>query len=167
MRHFCESSCIVCASDQCPETENSVVSINCNMTCRPKECYDRHQQSKGTKDKPLPSECEKWWKCTTCKKVPDLTKRDMKDQYREWVCQCCQKHVLGEHECVLCVQEPLPIQTKFIIFDFETRQDDINQCSHGYEPASIISCERSLKEELCCTKCEFHFAQEISYNQKQ
>ena len=153
-KHSCETTCIVCGFDECPKTENPVVCSNCNMTCRSKECYDRHQQPRGTKKKPLPSHCNTWWRCHTCKKVMDRTNHNiMEHQCGEWLCECCEKYVLGDHQCYLRVKEPMPVQTKFIMFDFETRQDDINQCTHGYQPSSTIPCEQCLKDGRRCNKC--------------
>jgi hypothetical protein len=42
-RHQCETSCIVCKTDTCPETENTVKCDNCNMTCRSDKCFKQHK----------------------------------------------------------------------------------------------------------------------------
>ena len=152
--HSCDTHCMVCASFECPETDNPMKCAECNMTCRSRSCYVRHKEPRGTKKKTLPSHCNTWWRCPTCKKVIDQTKHKKEDhQCGEWLCQCCERYVIGDHLCFLRVKEPLPIQTKFIMFDFETRQDDIHQCSHGYVPTSTIPCERCLKDGHRCNKC--------------
>ena len=107
-KHSCLTTCIVCGSGECPKTDNPVVCSNCNMICRSKGCYDRHQQPRGTKKKPLPSHCDTWWRCCTCNKVVDRTKRKNTDhRCGKWLCECCEKYVLGNHQCFLRMKEPL------------------------------------------------------------
>ena len=155
-RHVCSMTCIVCDTDKCPTTENPVNCTKCNMICRSVACYERHQRTGQTWDrkKKLPSQCESWWKCPTCKKVVDRKKRKIEDhKCGEWHCECCEKYVLGDHQCFLRVKEPMPVLDKFIMFDFETRQDDISECGHGYVPTSTVPCEKCLKEGHRCNKC--------------
>ena len=77
-RHECEVTCIVCKTTDCPKTEEPVTCQKCYMTCRSQTCFQRH----STKQKGR-SECEMWWKCTTCYKVINTTKREKEDHHWE------------------------------------------------------------------------------------
>ena len=56
--HSCDTHCMVCASFECPETDSPMKCAECNMTCRSRSCYVRHKEPRGTKKKPLPSQCD-------------------------------------------------------------------------------------------------------------
>ena len=73
-RHECEVTCIVCKTTDCPKTEAPVTCQKCHMTCRSQKCYQRH----STKNKGQ-SKCKTWWKCRTCYKVINTTKREKED----------------------------------------------------------------------------------------
>ena len=72
--HRREVTCIVCKTTDCPKTEEPVTCQKCHMTCRSRTCYQKH----STKNKGR-SEFETWWKCTTCYKVINTTKREKED----------------------------------------------------------------------------------------
>ena len=83
-RHECEVTCIVCKTTNCPKTESPVTCDQCHMTCRSTKCYQEHKKvplhEKGAKKGQVrgPTECDKWWKCPTCYKVINTTKREKK-----------------------------------------------------------------------------------------
>ena len=120
-RHECEVTCIVCKTMNCPETEEPVMCQKCHMTCRSQKCYQRH----NTKNKGR-SECEMWWKCMTCYKVINTTKREKEDhRCGEYHCTSCDKYVMRDH---LCYLRSIPAKeefiSKFIFADFECSQDE-------------------------------------------
>ena len=53
------------------KNSSEIVCVTCNLTCRSKECYDRHKERVVSTDPRIDvkSPCEKWWKCVDCKKV--------------------------------------------------------------------------------------------------
>ncbi len=158
---MCETYCIVCKTDKCLKTDNTIECTNCNMTCRSTECYNRHKVNpkyKTGKDKGKvsgPCECQKWWKCPTCYKVVNIEKRN-KDDHRcgEYLCTSCKEFVLDDHLCYLrstpAEEEFIP---KFIFFDFECSQDEIMECETGYQKNDCKNCE---KDNPCktCVKCK-------------
>ena len=133
-RHECKVTCIVCKTSDCPKTEEPVICQKCHMTCRSQICYQRHiTKNKG------PSECEKWWKCPTCYKVINVTKREKEDhRCGEYHCTSSDKYVMRDHLCYLrsipAKEEFIP---KFIFADFECSQDERAECTEGYVPSRI------------------------------
>ncbi len=161
--HQCESHCIVCKRDNCPKTDNTVECDNCNMTCRSTDCYQRHKEPPKCK-KGIPkgkengqSECQKWWKCPTCYKVVNTTKR-MKDDHRcgEYLCTSCKEFVLDDHLCYLrATPAEKDFVPKFIFFDFECSQDDVFECNEGYRPTKKTNCQNCTVDQNCnsCSRC--------------
>ena len=41
--HRCETTCLTCKSQTCPETEFKMSYRDCSMVCRSLECIDRHK----------------------------------------------------------------------------------------------------------------------------
>ena len=152
-RHECEVTCIVCITTDCPKTEEPVTCQKCHMTCRSQTCYQRH----STKNKGR-SECETWWKCTTCYKVINTTKR-VKEDHRcgEYHCTSCDKYVMRDHLCYLrsipAKEEFIP---KFIFADFECNQDERAECTEGYVPLRNPDCMECQVGRTCspCSKCQ-------------
>ncbi|XP_041361018.1 uncharacterized protein LOC121377177 [Gigantopelta aegis] len=137
--HSCSLTCIVCHSQNCPETEVQMSCRHCHVTCRSPECFQRHKQQKqDKKGRTIPSKCESFWKCTICKKMLDRSERDPKlHTCGEWKCPCCNNYVDQGH---LCYQPPKEIKdahTKLIFYDFECRQDELLQCQEGYLPSGV------------------------------
>ena len=152
-RHECEVTCIVCKTTDCPKTEAPVTCKKCHMTCRSEKCYQRH----STKNKDR-SECETWWKCTTCYKVINTTKREKEDHRSgEYQCTSCDKYVMRDHLCYLrsipAKEEFIP---KFIFADFECSQDERAECMEGYVPLRNPDCMECQPGRTCspCSKCQ-------------
>ena len=163
-RHECEVTCIVCKTTNCPKTESPVTCDQCHMTCRSTKCYKEHKKvplhEKGPKKGQVrgPSECDKWWKCPTCYKVINTTKREKKDhRCGEYLCTSCDKYVLRDHLCYLrsipAKQEFIP---KFIFPDFECSQDERSECTEGYAPLMNPDCTECQPSRTCtpCSKCQ-------------
>ena len=151
--HECEVTCIVCKTTDCPKTEEPVTCQKCHMTCRSQTCYQRH----STKNKGR-SECETWWKCTTCYKVINTTKREKEDhRCGEYHCTSCDKYVMRDHLCYLrsipAKEEFIP---KFIFADFECSQDERAECTEGYIPLRNSNCMECQPGRTCtpCSKCQ-------------
>ena len=151
--HECEVTCIVCKTTDCLKTEETVTCQICHMTCRSQKCYQRH----STKQKGR-SECETWWKCTTCYKVINTTKREKEDhRCGEYHCTSCDKYVMRDHLCYLrsipAKEEFIP---KFIFADFECSQDERAECTEGYVPLRNPDCMECQPGRTCtpCSKCQ-------------
>ena len=152
-RHECEVTCIVCKTLDCPKTKEPVKCQKCHMTCRSQTCYQRHI----TKNKGL-SECKKWWKCPTCYKVINVTKREKEDhRCGEYQCTSCDKYVMKDHLCYLrsipAKEEFIP---KFIFANFECSQDERAECTEGYVPLRNPDCMECQPGRTCspCSKCQ-------------
>ena len=163
-RHECEVTCIVCKTTNCSKTESTVTCDQCHMTCRSMKCYQEHKKvplhEKGAKKGQVrgPSECDKWWKCPTCYKVINTTKREKKDhRCGEYLCTSCDKYILRDHLCYLrsipAKQEFIP---KFIFADFECSQDERSECTEGYAPLMNPDCTECQPSRTCtpCSKCQ-------------
>ena len=157
-------TCIVCKTTNCSKTESPVTCDQCHMTCRSMKCYQEHKKvplhEKGAKKGQVrgPSECDKWWKCPTCYKVINTTKREKKDhRCGEYLCTSCDKYVLRDHLCYLrsipAKQEFIP---KFIFADFECSQDERSECTEGYAPLMNPDCTECQPSRTCtpCSKCQ-------------
>jgi hypothetical protein len=155
--HRCATTCIVCKSTECPETDHPLTCRQCHMTCRSPSCYDRHLVEKADKDTDkVTSACLRWWKCTTCFKVVDRKYRCMTEiphECGEWLCQCCEQWVKEGHLCYLRSKEPEMKDPKYVFFDFECRQDDVTECREGYAPPA--PCDGCLVDARCstCDRC--------------
>ena len=144
---------LVCKTTDCPKTEEPVTCQKCHMTCRSEKCYQRH----STKQKGR-SECETWWKCTTCYKVINTTKREKEDhRCGEYHCTSCEKYVMRDHLCYLrsipAKEEFIP---KFIFADFECSQDERAECTEGYIPLRNPDCMECQPGRTCtlCSTCQ-------------
>ena len=158
--HECETSCIVCKTTNCPKTESPVTCDQCHMTCRSMACYRHHtvqptyQNGKNQGKTRGPSECEKWWKCSTCYKVVKTTERK-KEEHRcgEYYCTSCEQHVLRDHLCYLratpAKEEFIP---KYIFVDFECSMTNVGD----YAPLENPNCPDCLSDHRCnsCSKCQ-------------
>ena len=154
--HECEVTCIVCKTNNCLKTAEAVTCQKCNMTCRSQACYERRMSKQGKH-----SECEKWWKCPTCYKVVNTTKREIKEhRCGEYRCTSCDKFVLRDHLCYLrsqpAKQDFIP---KYIFADFECSQDESMECTDGYCPAEKPDCTACLPGQSCspyskCQRCK-------------
>ena len=133
--------------------EEPVTCQKCHMTCRSQKCYQRlSTKIKGR------SECETWWKCTTCYKVINMTKREKEDhRCGEYHCTSCNKYVMRDHLCYLrsisAKEEFIP---KFIFADFECSQDERAECTEGYVPLQNPDCMECQSSRTCtpCSKCQ-------------
>ena len=140
-KHKCNSSCLVCQHDKCYPT-NEVPCPSCNMTCRSGECFSRHRQKKQQKNnKESYSPCERYWRCTLCKKVIDRIKSDHPHVCGEWFCESCQTWVKAGHLCFIFPDKNGNNKNgKIIFFDFEATQDSTAECSDGYTPDQNEKC---------------------------
>ena len=149
-KHNCEVCCLVCKRQNCIMTQE-LVCEDCNMTCRNRTCYEVHKEKK----KGI-SQCERWFKCPTCKKVIDRNERRPEDhRCGDYKCQCCSVYVTDPHQCYQRAAKPIAKQGghKFIFFDFECRQDEMTQCEQGYLPRN--KCDTCQPKKTCkkCRKC--------------
>ncbi|XP_041350680.1 uncharacterized protein LOC121369694 [Gigantopelta aegis] len=155
--HSCAFTCIVCHSQNCPETEVQITCLHCHVTCRSPECFWRHKQKKDKKGHTIPSKCESFWRCTICKKMLNRSERDPKlHTCGEWKCPCWNSHVDQGH---LCYQPPKEINdahTKVIFYDFECRQDELLQCNEGYSPIEVCpTCPgNNCRHQARCQHCQ-------------
>ena len=150
--HRCATTCLTCKSSDCPETDAPMSCRECHMVCRSLACFERHVTPTTAKngEEVKKSQCEKYWRCTTCKKVVNREERsETKHQCSEWLCKCCRSWVTGNHRCFLFPEEPKEPVQKFIFFDFEATQDQLAQCSDGYAPARCPDCP----EDKPCAQC--------------
>ncbi|XP_052814068.1 uncharacterized protein LOC128241135 [Mya arenaria] len=158
-RHECEIKCRVCKKDNCLMSENTVICKDCNMKCRSQECFDRHRQGpeglnrqRDDDQSKHVSQCETFWKCRTCYKVINRTKRNIKDhRCGEYLCNSCKTYVLEDHLCFLRATPYKQNDSKFIFFDFECTQDEVLECQEGYRP---VECEHSQPDCNTCLKCQ-------------
>jgi len=150
--HQCASNCFVCKRKEgCILDGLCQMSCrSCHMTCRSRACFESHRSAQRVKESP----CQRWWKCTICKKVVDRKKRNPSDHFcGEWHCQCCGRYVDREHRCYVRALENIDSQPRFIFFDFEcTQDDDIVQCAEGYVMQRNLNCEK-CKDDAACSKC--------------
>ncbi len=158
--HRCDTTCLVCKSQQCPITENTRTCESCNMECRSDDCFKRHKivkkAKKGSKEDGDCSQCDRYWRCPTCKKVVDRIKRDLEKKPHtcsEWFCGCCNDWVDEGHLCYLQPEKSKKKDQLLLFFDFESTQDTVAQCSLGYAPKSCGECE---PESPCpsCRQCQ-------------
>lgn len=147
--HCCESKCLTCKSQKCPETDSTMCCRLCHMVCRSMDCFKRHleKKTKNTSDNgSVTSQCEQFWRCITCKKVINCLKRPIYlHKCTEWLCKCCKTWVIGNHQCYLFPEELKKPVKKFIFFDFEATQDTIASCKEGYVPDETSKCQRCFK----------------------
>ena len=151
-RHYCETTCIVCKSQDC-KVETELLCKDCNMTCRSKDCFDSHKLAKSEKGL---AQCNRYKKCLTCYKIIDLVKRTLEDhQCGEWECPTCKLYVVGEHHCYQRASPHEPSSLKHIYFDFETTTEKY-ECTLGYTPTAkkqCIGCKSKHKICAACIKC--------------
>ena len=144
--HHCELKCHICNEEGC-EWKEQKHCTDCNRICRNEDCYARHKQSEiykagERKGKEKLSRCDQYYKCKDCGKLLDSQKRSKAEHVcHEWLCQCCQKYVVGEHLCYLRGAQPKRTTGKFIFFDFEATQDEIWQCDEGYTCKKKDNCK--------------------------
>ena len=148
-RHQCESKCLTCKTQGCLETDLVMSCLSCHMMCRSPECFQRHleKKTKQVDGKEITlSQCDQFWRCTTCKRVIDRSKRSA-DLHKcaEWLCKCCLTWVTGNHRCYLFPDEPKKPVKKFIYFDFEATQDSKAQCEYGFTPDDDGKCQNCFK----------------------
>ena len=101
------------------------------------------------------SECQLWWRCTTCFKVLDSTKRNpAKHKCSEWFCNTCKNYQYEPQH--LCYQRAKKTSNsgrfKYIFFDYEASQSDIASCTEGYSPSGD-RCQYCADTEDPCIKC--------------
>lgn len=150
-KHRCESKCLTCKSQNCPETDHLLSCRSCHMTCRSYDCFERHMMTTNRKDVNKGeieiSQCLEYWRCPTCKKVVNRFKRPVNlHNCDEWLCKSCKTWVTGNHKCYIFPEDPKKIVKKFIFFDFEATQDTIAQCAEGYlSEEDNIRCKNCFK----------------------
>ena len=156
--HSCETTCKVCTSNSCPVSDDKVTCKTCHMECRSLQCLERHKAVKQSRNPNVPSksQCEKWWRCTKCKKVLQVAKQNPLDhKCNERYCGTCDSMVEGIH---LCHQRAYNAKDssefKHLYFDFECRQDDISECPAGYRFDPMKRCRQCQDEETQCGACK-------------
>ena len=167
-KHQCVQYCGVCKSQDCIAEGQERLCEECNMICRSDACFARHSEKKTRKGKkkdkngriPILSECDMWWKCPSCTKTLDRTKRKPEQHVcGEWVCMTCRKYQNSEHHCFHRARKSTNTnEFKYIFFDFECTQDRVMECSQGYSPGvRCEDCENTddrCRNCLTCTNCE-------------
>ena len=157
-KHSCKTSCRVCSSNACPVTENTMTCKICHMDCRSFECFERHKSVTVTRNRTAPnkSQCEKWWRCTQCKKVLQVSKHNPLDhKCNERYCGTCDSMVEGTHLCHHRAHNTKnTLEFKHLYFDFECRQDDIAECPEGYRFEPMKRCLKCRHLETQCAACK-------------
>ena len=149
-----EVKCFVCHRRNC-KPSNRITCDECNLTCNSIECYNSHKETPlGNNSARLPL-CEKRWKCGKCLKVVDTSKVCKEEHICGYYdCRLCQKHVPHNHLCYLRRKKPKTGSGKFLIFDYETSQNETYECAEGYKPHD--RCRNCPENALCdrCKKCQ-------------
>lgn len=165
-QHKCKNMCNVCYSLKCEETNSTIVCGECNRTCRGRACYDRHKEipTNRFKKKALQkSACNRWYKCLECTKVisTSVTPKEM-HSCGDWFCHNCKvmANTYTSHMCYYRCEAKSPSDVfKYMMFDYECRQDSITQCETGYESSSQQMCSKCDKTYSCsacrlCSNCK-------------
>ena len=153
-KHPCESVCKVCTSDDCPKTDSPVSCRTCHFVCRSMACLKRHQTSKkGNK-----TQCEKWWRCTQCKKAVEVSKFKPEDHdCSERYCSTCCSMVQFDHLCHQRSNEYRDTsEYRHLYYDFECRQDSPHECKYGYSldaDRRCPSCQALPEQCPACKRC--------------
>ena len=104
----------------------------------------------------MPSLCEKMYRCKQCNKIFDRHKRDISShKCGEYYCTCCNTYVTDEHLCYFKIK-PLKVTSgRFLYYDFETCQDSLITCDHGYKNKPRQNCQSCTPVQLCsqCRRC--------------
>ena len=125
---------------------------HCQLTCKSQSCFDHH---KTENDKKL-SPCDRWWKCTICKKIVDKKQQKVDEHVCDtYFCKSCEKIVETQsHNCYIRCCKPKEKFSRFIFFDFEcTQESDPIQCEEGYLPSKSENCSLCKELKTICTKC--------------
>ncbi|XP_053381794.1 uncharacterized protein LOC128549269 [Mercenaria mercenaria] len=167
-KHVCTSTCLICKHDNCLKTDQELSCKKCHMTCRSLECFLRHQTSKtitkNNKKIKLLSECEKYWKCTDCKKVLRLESGDEKRDHKcgDYKCPSCSTIVQPGHLCYQRAIKSNENKRKFIFFDIETTQNTkVSICMNGEHTDSCL-CDKYehvpnlIVAQKACESCMNH-----------
>ena len=149
--HSCEGTCDVCHNDKCKYEGDGVKCLDCNMLCRNNDCFERHKHERvfktgAKKGTPRPSYCENYHKCVKCGKRVNVSERAMaKHVCGERFCQSCASYVVGEHYCYHRAFKPKDNackNSKFLFYDIETIQTEINECEKGYTNNPVENCDQ-------------------------
>ena len=145
-KHQCTISCFVCDRQNCYASENEMSCRNCHFTCKSLSCFEHH---KKTTDRRKKSSCERWWKCTVCKKTIDRKQQNVEEHTCDtYFCKCCQK-IADIHIRSSIAKEHLP---RYIFFECKQGGDAI-QCEEGYHPSVEENCTLCKELKSTCTKC--------------
>ena len=122
--HACANHCKVCGRDGCKILGEDMTCRNCGLTCRSMTCFKKHKSKRG-KAGSLPSVCETFWKCKTCKKTFDRKERKPTDHdCAEFKCSNCNQFVIGVHLCYMRAAHLRKGPRSQIYFDCETRSEN-------------------------------------------
>ena len=156
-KHQCEMTCIICNCDNCPVGNNTITCKDCNMTCRSKDCFQRHKRLVKKRGRGVAkSLCEQWWRCPKCKKVLEVAKRNPRlHSCSEWECNTCNCYFVGHHFChQRGVKAKDTSKFKYIFFDFECRQDQRKECQEGYVYTEAKRCVKCQDDPEQCEGCK-------------
>ena len=96
--------------------------------------------------------CERLWKCPQCHSIINRIKRSPSEHIcGEYNCTNCHQFVTGLLLCYQRYRPPKSTNEKYIFYDFESRQDELEQCPAGYlkpEP-----CKSHAQSQPSCAKC--------------
>ena len=158
--HNCATTCATCKDSNCLIVQE-VQCSDCNMTCRSEACHERHKKPKvcskksTSNDSNRKSLCEKSWKCLKCHSIINRLKRGPAEHVcGEYSCKNCHQFVTGLHLCYQRYSPPKNTNEKFIFYDFESRQDEMEQCPEGYlKPEPCKSHAESQSNCRMCSLC--------------
>ena len=152
-KHQCAISCFMCKrKENCFASDDKMSCRNCHFTCKSLSCFENHKTAIGQKQSP----CDRWWKCTTCKKIVDKKQQNVVEHTCDtYFCESCEKTVdVHSHNCYIrsCMsKENLP---RFIFFDFECEQEcDAIECEEGFLPTKESNCTLCEELKTLCTNC--------------
>ena len=157
--HNCFTTCSTCKDNNCLMVQELKCS-DCNMTCRSEACHERHKKPKVSIKKNTNNDnttnskslCERIWKCPQCHSIINRIKRTPSEHIcGEYNCTNCHQFVTGLHLCYQRYSPPKSTNEKYIFYDFESRQDELEQCPEGYlkpEP-----CKSHAQSQSGCAKC--------------
>ena len=187
-RHKCNNPCLQCRNIHEDSHEDWVECDLCNRCFRGEECFRLHQKQ----TKHGNSTCSNYYKCLDCSYVVNKSKRKSKHKCGEVFCTTCGEYYLEGHQCYMqpykrnqknteCAENNMDTmnntmneneepfgdddagEVTYIFFDFECRQESMQQCEAGYKicentgkckklPESKMWIISSRTKSMCCAK---------------
>ena len=160
--HKCPFRCYECKRPNCTGWSAARSCRSCNFTFKNAECYATHLEQPRIKRGKQRGQicgrslCETTYRCQQCHKTMQRRLRDAQDHIcGEWKCPNCKVWVNDTHHCFMRSLDKRT-QTvgikKWLIWDFETTQDQNAECVQGYIPVRAPGCEKCT-ETCACSRC--------------